>query len=67
MGFTATNLVKEFDIKGRDAAHKVKILAIELNPTIPGLEIKSKPKSTEKTFSRVYSFYACPSKQEKAC
>ena len=64
MGFTATDLFEEFDIKGSDAAHKVKLLAMELNPTIPGLEIKSKPKSTKKTFSRVY---ACPSKQEKAC
>ena len=48
MGFTATNLVKVFDIKGSNAAHKVKLLAMELNPTIPGLEIKSKSKSTKK-------------------
>ena len=48
MGFTATDMVKEFDIKGSDAAHKVKLLAMELNPTIPRLEIKSKPKSTIK-------------------
>ena len=39
---------KEFGINGSDAAHKIKLLAMELNPTIPGLEIKSKPKSTKK-------------------
>ena len=48
MGFTATDLVKEFGIKGSNGAHKVKLLAMEWNPTIPGLEIKSKPKSTKK-------------------
>ena len=61
MGITATDLVKEFDIKGSDAAHKVKLLAMELNPTIPGLEIKSKPKSTKKRLAGSTLFYACPS------
>ena len=37
-----------FGINGSDATHKIKLLAMELNPTIPGLEIKSKPKSTKK-------------------
>ena len=48
MGFTATDLIEEFDIKGSNAAHKVKLLAMKFNPTIPGLKIKSKPKSIKK-------------------
>ena len=43
MGFTATDLVKEFDIKGSNIAHKVKLLAMELNPTIQGLESRVNP------------------------
>ena len=35
---------------GTDAAHKLKLLALELNPTIPGLEIKPKRKSIRKKF-----------------
>ena len=35
---------------GTDAAHKIKLLALELNPTIPGLKIKPKRKSTRKKF-----------------
>ena len=35
---------------GTDAAHKRKLLALELNPTIPGLEIKPKRKSIRKKF-----------------
>ena len=31
-GFTATDLDKEFGINGSDAAHKIKLLAMELNP-----------------------------------
>ena len=37
MGFTATDLVKEFDIKGSDAAHKIKLLGMKtrVNPNQP--------------------------------
>ena len=35
---------------GTDAAHKIKLLALELNPAFPGLEIKPKHKSTRKKF-----------------
>ena len=37
--FVATRLAKDFEVVGTDAAHKLKLLALELNPTIPGLEI----------------------------
>ena len=56
MGFTATYLVKESGIKGSNAAHEVKLFAMELNPTIPGLEIKSKPKSTKNVTQTLHLF-----------
>ena len=48
--FVATHLAKDFEVVGTDAAHKRKLLALELNPTIPGLEIKPKCKSIRKKF-----------------
>ena len=38
--FVATPLAKDFEVVGTDAAHKRKLVALELNPTIPGLERK---------------------------
>ena len=43
-------LAKDFEVVGTDAAHELKLLALELNPTIPGLEIKPKRKSIRKKF-----------------
>ena len=48
--FVATHLAKDFEVVGTDASHKLKLLALELNPTIPGLEIKPKRKSIRKKF-----------------
>ena len=48
--FIATSLAKDFEVVGTDAAYKIKLLALELNPTIPGLEIKPKQKSTRKKY-----------------
>ena len=44
--FIAAELAKEFDILGTDSSHRIRLLAQVINPTIPGLEIVSKPKST---------------------
>ena len=48
--FVATSLAKDVGVVGTDAAHKIKHLALELNPTIPDLEIKPKHKSIRKKF-----------------
>ena len=40
--FIATLLAKDFEVVGTDAARKIKLLALGLNTTIPGLEIKPK-------------------------
>ena len=69
--FVATEITKEFEIKRSDAAHKIKLLALDLKVDIAGLKITDKPKSTLKRFqnSKV-SMPATPSykklkKQEK--
>ena len=43
---------------GTDAAHKIKLLALEINPSIPGLAMKPKPKLIWKKFN----FHACKGK-----
>ena len=43
--FVAAELAKEFDVLGTDSSHRIRLLAQTVNPTIPGLEIVSKPKS----------------------
>ena len=44
----ASELAKEYNAKGSDSSHKIKLLALELNSSIPGSEIVPKPKSTRK-------------------
>ena len=44
--FVASELAKTFDITCTDSSHKIKLLAQDVNPTIPGLEIVPKWKST---------------------
>ena len=46
----ASELAREFNVVGTDSSHRIKLLACELNPSIPGSEIVSKPKSTRKKF-----------------
>ena len=45
--FVATEVADEFGITGTDRGHKLKLLAIEVNPTIPNLAIQAKPKSVK--------------------
>ena len=44
--FVASELAKTFDVTCTDSSHKIKLLAQDVNPTIPGLEIVPKRKST---------------------
>ena len=44
--FVASELVKIFDVTHTDSSHKIKLLAQDVNPTIPGLETIPKRKST---------------------
>ena len=43
--FVATEVADEFGITGTDWGHKLKLLAIEVNPAIPNFVIQAKPKS----------------------
>ena len=63
--FIATSLAKDFEVVGTDAAHKIKLLALELNPTIPGLEIKPKQKSTRKKFEETSISMPVPPNKRK--
>ena len=45
--FAAAEVADEFGITGTDRGHKLKLLAIEVNPAIPNLGIKAKPKSVK--------------------
>ena len=44
----ASELAKQFNVVGTDSSHRIKLLACELNPRIPGSEIVCKPKSSKK-------------------
>ena len=44
----ASELAKEFNIMGTDSSHRIKLLACELNPSIPGSEVLPKPKSSRR-------------------
>ena len=44
----ASELAKEFNIMGTDSSHRIKLLACELNPSIPGSEVVPKPKSSRR-------------------
>ena len=48
--FVATEVADEFGITSTDRGHKLKLLAIEVNPTIPNLGIQAKPKSVNQKF-----------------
>ena len=41
--FVATEVADEFGITGTDRGHKLKLLAIEVNPAIPNLGIQVSP------------------------
>ena len=47
------HLAKDFEVVSTDAANKLKLLALELNPTIPGLEIKPKRKSIRRNLKEL--------------
>ena len=40
----ASQLAKEFNVLDRDCSHKIRLLARDLNPSVPGIEIVPKPK-----------------------
>ena len=44
----ASELAKEFNTIGTDSTHRIKLLACELNPSIPGSEVVPKPKSSRR-------------------
>ena len=48
--FVASELAKDFNILGTDSSHKIRLLAREVNPSIPGLEIVQKRKSTRRKY-----------------
>ena len=48
--FIASDIAKLFDVNATDGSNKIRLLAQEINPSIPGLEIVPKPKSTKKRF-----------------
>ena len=50
--FVGTTIVREFNIKGTEAGHKIKLLALELEANIPGLEIGTKSKSSLKKYQK---------------
>ena len=60
----ASGLAKEYNAKGSDSSHKIKLLALELNSSIPGSEIVPKPKSTRKKLGGNFTAYASSTKQE---
>ena len=62
--FVATEVADEFGITGTDRGHKLKLLAIEVNPAIPNLGIQAKPKSVKRKFKGTnVSMPAPPSKK----
>ena len=48
--FAGTELARRFNVVGTDSGHKIKLLAQEVNPAIPGLEIVSRERSTRVKF-----------------
>ena len=59
-----SELAGEFNVVGTDSSHRLKLLACEINPSIPRSEIVSKPKSTRKKFGDTsLSMPASPSKK----
>ena len=50
LSFKATAIADEFGVNGSDRGHKLKLLALEVNPAIPGLQIQPKPKSIKRKF-----------------
>ena len=40
----ASQLAKEFNVLETDSSHKIRLLAGDLNPSVPGIEIVPKPK-----------------------
>ena len=62
--FVATEVADEFGITGTDRGHRLKLLAIKVNPTIPNLGIQAKPKSVKRKFEGTnVSMPAPPSKK----
>ena len=56
--------ITELGITGTDRGHKLKLLAIEVNPAIPNLGIQAKPKSVKRKFEETnVSMPAPPSKK----
>ena len=50
--FVGTAIAREFNIKGTEAGHKIKLLALQLEANIPGLEIATKSKSSLKKYQK---------------
>ena len=62
--FVATEVADEIGITGTDRGHKLKLLAIEVNPAIPNLAIQAKPKSVKRKLEGTnVSMPAPPSKK----
>lgn len=61
----ASELAKEFNVVGTDSSHRIQLLACELNPSIPGSEIVSKPKSSRKKFGETSLSIPVPSNKKR--
>ena len=48
--FVGSKIANEFHIKGTDAGHKIKLLALDLEANIPGLRVEAKSKRSLKKY-----------------
>ena len=62
----ASELTKEFNVVGTGSSHRIKLLTCELNPSIPGSEIVSKPKSSRKKFGETSLSIPVPPNKKNA-
>ena len=58
--FIGRQIASEFHIKGTDAGHKIKLLALELEANIPGLHIEPKSKRTVRKYENSDISMAAP-------